>query len=626
MHNTVLQKNIVCFAVLFLFFTIITHIEASTLTNQPAPLRNQELIFESSGRSFREIRMDISPKKQSSVKKQTLSKTPYRNKYWQVEAVSYDIPIRYNSKVKRIIRRLATKRRKQLIKGMQRSGRYIHMIKKMLREEGMPLDLVYMVPAESNFSVHSRSKKSAVGLWQFIASTGRIYGLKINRWIDERRDPVLATKAAITYLKHLYGIFGDWELAMAAYNTGEGRVSRAITRAKRKGKKYNFWSLRLPRETRGYVPTIMAMAVIFKNSQRYGFGHVRTLTPMDETKASLPVAFSLEEVAKRSKMSFRALRDKNPALFLGVPPMTQERYSFYVPQENHKKLMTSLELNPKPSRKWGRSYNALLGNSARVTRILENFGAPIYFRVRNGDNLWDLARKHKTSIPRLARWNRLNSKSVLRVNRRMKIYVPTWRVFKEVAKNYSSSSPILIAQRIRVPKGGTLSTIAKKYRTSVRKLMRWNNISSPHAIRAGQRLVVGYRKDSSRKLPRDASVILVPRYTTLSHLALRYQTSVKKLMSWNGLTNSKQLRTGMRLFVKAPLKDRRKPQKAIVAKTNSSRTPKVRHRIIRVRRGDTLWKIARIYRTTVKKLVSLNELKSESFLRPNQKLIVPYRS
>ena len=183
-----------------------------------------------------------------------------------------------------------------------------------------------------------------------------------------------------------------------------------------------------------------------------------------------------------------------------------------------------------------------------------------------------------------------------------------------------------LCSNLEVPKGGTLSAIAKKYRTSVRKLMRWNNISSPHAIRAGQRLVVGYRKDSSRKLPRDASVILVPRYTTLSHLALRYQTSVKKLMSWNGLTNSKQLRTGMRLFVKAPLKDRRKPQKAIVAKTNSSRAPKVRHRIIRVRRGDTLWKIARIYRTTVKKLVSLNELESERFLRPNQKLIVPYRS
>jgi len=208
----------------------------------------------------------------------------------------------------------------------------------------------------------------------------------------------------------------------------------------------------------------------------------------------------------------------------------------------------------------------------------------------------------------------------------MKIYVPTWRVFKEVAKNSSSSSQKLVAKRIRVPKGGTLSTIARKYRTSVKKLMRWNNLSSPHSIRSGQRLVVGYRKASSEYLPRDASVIRVPSNITLSHLALRYKTSVKKLMRWNGLTDSKQLRTGMRLFVKLPVKDRSKPKKEIVAKTSSSIAPKVRHRIIRVRRGDTLWKIARIYRTTVKALVSLNEIKSESFLRPNQKLIVPYRS
>jgi membrane-bound lytic murein transglycosylase D len=500
------------------------------------------------------------------------------------------------------------------------------MITKMLLEEGMPRDLVFMVPAESNFNVSARSHKSAVGLWQFIASTGRIYGLKINRWIDERRDPVLATKAAIKYLKHLYGIFGDWELAMAAYNTGEGRVKRAIKRAKRKGMKHNYSSLRLPRETRGYVPAIMAMAVIYKNPARYGLGHVRPIQAMDETKASLPVSFSLEEVAQRSKMSFRLLRDKNPALFLGVPPMTQKRYSFYVPQRFHTNLMSSLEQNPAPSKKWGLSYNALLGNSAYVTGVLEKFGAPIYFKVRNGDNLWDLAKKHKTSIRRLARWNKLNSKSILRVNRRMKTYVPTWRVFKEVAGTSAPSSPRLIAQRIRVPKGGSLSVIAKRYRTSVKKLIKWNKLSSPNALRAGQRLVIGYRKVSNSKLPSAANIIRVPRNTTLSHLALRYKTTVKKLMSWNGLTNSKQLRAGMRFYVKAPAKGRKKSQKIIVAKTSSNKAPKVRHRIIRVRNGDTLWRIARFYQTTVKELVVLNELKSASRLRLNQKLIVPFRS
>ncbi len=355
------QIVISCFVALFCFFSLDTRLEAASPSYQPAPLRNQALMFEMSGSGSQQIKLDVIIKKAPVVKKQLLAKkqlpakqqlfvkkqlpakqqlfvkkqhlvkkqstiakqselprTLYRNKIWKVEGERYDIPLRYTSKVKRIVRRLTTKKRKQIIKGMRRSGRYVPMITKMLLEEGMPLDLVFMVPAESNFNVTARSHKSAVGLWQFIASTGRNYGLKINRWIDERRDPVLSTRAAITYLKHLYGLFGDWELAMAAYNTGEGRVRRAIKKAKRKGLKHNYSSLRLPRETRSYVPAIMAMAVIYKNPAKYGLGHVRPIDAMDETKASLPVSFSLEEVAQRSKMSFRLLREKNQALFLGV--------------------------------------------------------------------------------------------------------------------------------------------------------------------------------------------------------------------------------------------------------------------------------------------------------------------
>ena len=611
---------------LLLLSSFVMQVEAASPDFQPAPLRNQEMLLEASRSGIQEVKLVARSKTQSQKINTPLKRTLFRNKFWKVEGKTFDIPVRYNSKVKRIIRRLTTKKRKQLIKGLRRSGKYMPMMVKMLREAGMPLDLVYMVPAESNFNVRARSNKSAVGLWQFIASTGRIYGLKINRWIDERRDPVLSTKAAITYLKHLYGLFGDWELAMAAYNTGEGRVKRAIKLAKRKGQKQNYSSLRLPRETRNYVPAIMALSVIYKNYERYGLGHVQKMRPMDETKGSLSVAFSLEEVARRSKMSFRTLRDMNPALYLGVPPMTQKSYSFYIPQLHHKALLASMEQNPKPSKQWGRSYNTLLGNSSRVTRILEKYGAPVYFRVKYGDNLWDLARKHKTSVRRLARWNRLNSKSVLRVNQRLKTFVPTWRVFQEVASNYSYSSPKLIAQRIRVPRGGTLSEIARKYRTSVRKLMRWNKLKSPNSVRAGQKLVVGYRNASKVKSSGKAGVIRVPKNTTLSHLALRYKTSVKNLMRWNGLTSSRQLRAGMRFYVKPPSKAVKNSGKTVLAKNISRKVIKGKHRVIRVRNGDTLWGIAKMYRTTVKKLVALNELKSASHLRPNQKLIVPYRS
>ncbi len=601
-------------------------LEAASPNFQPAPLRNHEMLLEASRSGIQEVKLVARAKISTSEIKNPLRRTLYRNKFWKVEGKTYDIPIRYNSKVKRIIRRLTTKKRKQVIKGMRLSGKYMPMILKMLHEVGMPLDLVYMVSAESNFNVRARSNKSAVGLWQFIASTGRLYGLKINRWIDERRDPILSTKAAITYLKHLYGLFGDWELAMAAYNTGEGRVKRAIEFAKRKGQKHNFSSLRLPRETRNYVPAIMALSIIYKNPERYGFGHVKKMKPMDETLGNLSVAFSLEEVAKRSKMSFRTLRDLNPALYLGVPPMKQKNYSFYIPKLHHQELLASLDNNPEPSKKWSRSYNKLLGNSSSVTRILEKFGAPVYFRVKYGDNLWDLAKKHKTSVRRLARWNRLNSRSLLRVNQRLKTYVPTWRVFQEVASNYEYSKPKLIAQRIRVPKGGTLSVIARKYRTNVRKLMRWNNLKSPNSVRAGQNLIVGYRNASNTKTSGNGNVIRVPRNTTLSHLALRYKTSVKKLMQWNGLTSSKQLRAGMRFYIKPPSKEVKNSGKTVLVKNTSRKVIKGKHRVIRVRNGDTLWGIAKMYRTTVKKLVVLNELKSESHLRPNQKLIVPYRS
>jgi len=614
---------LVAFVLKILFFT---NLEAASPSYQPELIQVQSLMLETAGSGIQRIDLDSSIKKRLSLKKQALPKTVYRDKIWELDGNKYDIPIRNSPKVKRIIWRLTSQQRKKMMKGIRRSGRYSSMITRILREEGMPLDLLYVVPAESNFSVHSRSKKSAVGLWQFIASTGRLYGLKINRWIDERRDPVLSTKAAILYLKHLYGIFGDWELAMAAYNTGEGRVQRAIKLAKRKGKTPLFSNLRLPRETKNYVPAIMAMAIIYKNKERYGLNHVRPLDPLDETKVHLSVAFSLKEIAERSKISFKYLRAKNPALFLGLPPMTQKSYSLYIPNKFYKNLMSSLEKNPLPSEKWSISYNKLLSNSSKVTNILERFGAPIYFKVQKGDNLWDLSKKHKTSIKRLARWNKLNSKSVLRVNRKMKTFVPTWRVFKEISRNPGSFSTRLIAQRIRVPKGGALSKIAERYRTTIRKLMRWNKLKSPDSIREGQKLIVGYRKISNTKLLAAANVIRIPRNMTLSHLALRYKTSVKKLMNWNGLTNPKQLRVGMRFYVKEPPKKVIKLRNNLLARTGDSKKTKVKHKTILVRNGDTLWGIARFYGTTVKVLRTLNELDSSGYLIPNQKLIVPFRS
>ena len=594
------------------------------------------------------------------------SKTLFRKQLWWFQGIAYDIPIVKHAKVDRALRKLTVNKRAQTIIGIKRSGRYMPMIRRMLEEEGLPLDLAYMVAQESNFNEMARSRMNAVGLWQFIASTGRRFGLNINRWIDERRDPLLSTQAAMRYLKHLYGIFEDWPLAMAAYNCGERRVQEAINTAREKGLKPHFWNLDLPRETEHYVPSIMAQAILYNQRERYRFAHLKTAKPMDETRVQLPVAFSLEEVSRRAKTSFKGLLKLNSALYRGFPPMNEDHYTLYLPKTSHAVLLDSLKRNPQPERTWDQNYNQLVQDSPHMMRLLEQFGAPVYFRVKRGDNLWDLAKKHRTSVARLKRWNNLKQNPVLRVNQRLKLYVPTWQVFREIAKlPEMKSSSKLLAKKIRVRRGATLSLLAKRHKTSVNKLMRWNRLKSAKSLRAGQSLIVGYRR-----VPADSTVqrnyhwIKVPRHATLSHLAMRYKTSVRQLMRWNGLRSAKSLKAGQNLIVgfsdkvfkpvssirkiRVPnnttlshlalryktsisqlmrwngLKkatDLRAGMKLIVSKPSNLRDSD--HKVIRVRSGDTLSKIAMRYRTSVKTLVALNDLKSKNLLRLNQRLLVP---
>lgn len=640
----------------------------SATSPRPAPPKPLPLVMESSDGGFRKTMLWQGGKQRIGRKEALGTFSAYRKQIWWLDGMAYDIPVLNHPKVRRSVRRLIVNKRKQLIRGIKRSGKYLPMVRRMLQEEGMPLDLVYMVAQESNFNESARSWMNAVGLWQFMAHTGRRYGLSINRWIDERRDPILSTRAAIRYLKHLYDLFKDWKLAMAAYNAGENRVLGAQKKALRKGKPADFWSLKLPRETQEFVPSIMAQAIIYNQRKRYWLDYLKTAEPMDETRVKLPVSFSLEEVAQRAKTSFRKMRELNPALHLGFPPMNQDYYTLYLPRQNHGMLLASLKRDPKPTHHWNRTYSQLDIDSSRMTRVLEKHGLPVYFRVNRGDNIWDLAKKHKTTRSRLRRWNGLRRNAKLRVNQRLKIYVPTWKVFREIAKVPGKNKAPLYPLRIRVPRGAALSVIAERYRTSVRKLLRWNKLASPKSLQAGQQLIVGYtkRKPGAIKSLKKSRVIRVPANTTLSHLALRYKTSVRQLMRWNGMRSSKSLRAGQKLIVgyvpvksasskktrriKVPRnatlshlalkygtsvrqlmrwnglknpKQLRAGMSLVVAKAVGAADPP--HHVIRVRSGDTLWEIARRFRTSVATLVALNDLKSKNRLQLNQRLVVPAR-
>ncbi len=589
------------------------------------------------------------------------------------DMVVKEFPIHVDKRAASLIKLYTTKKRDQIAKGIQRSGRYLPMIRRELRDAGLPLDLAYMVAAESNFNLKARSHMNAVGLWQFIAPTGRRYGLRIDDWVDERRDPIKATRAAISYLSDLYVRFEDWELAMAGYNAGENRVERAIRYNKQRNRKTDYRSLRLPRETRGYVPSIMALAMIHRNPSAHGFSWIRLDPPMDEAQVALPVSYSLEEVAERVGMPFDDFKLINSKYFRSTPPLTDDKYTVYLPKVHHEKLLESLRQAPEPSLDWISAYSNHLGNSSSVTRLLQKHGAVRYIRVRSGDNLWDLARKHNTTVRRLATWNGLRTNSMLRINQRLKLYIPTWDVVREVAKMDSgksappksrlvaSKSPLEVkvpagvtledlgrrynispsqlrdlnqlqpgeqvragqklvvgqhvvrTRKIRVPRGATLSGLAQRYRTSVSRLMEWNGFSSARDLKAGQNLIVAQSlvpATYARKAD-GYQTIRVPRNATLSELAMRHKVSVSQLLAWNNLDHPRQLKAGQSLIVG----ERRLGRPAA--------TPG--HITIRVQRGDTLWQLARKYRTSVQNLVALNDLKAGRPIQPNQKLIVPSR-
>jgi membrane-bound lytic murein transglycosylase D len=204
--------------------------------------------------------------------------------------------------------------RKQFTIWLARSERYIPMMRKVLKSHGLPTDLVYLAMIESGFNPRAYSRSRASGPWQFISGTGRKYGLKMNYWVDERRDPEKSTVAAARYLKDLYDQFDSWHLATAAYNCGEGKMARAIKRYKTE----DFWKLSrhryLKKETRLYVPQIIAAAIIAKEPEKYGFNNIQYQDPLDYEGQAVPGGVTLKNIAKASGCSEQILRELNPEL------------------------------------------------------------------------------------------------------------------------------------------------------------------------------------------------------------------------------------------------------------------------------------------------------------------------
>ncbi len=424
--------------------------------------------------------------------------------------------------------------RERMLVWLQRLPRYEPMIRARLGEAGLPGDLVYLALIESGFSNRAVSRSRAVGMWQFMAPTGRGYGLRIDGWVDERRDPVKATAAATRFLKDLRARFGSLYLAAAAYNGGAGRVGRGLN-ALGDGEPveeysdssfFRLYDTRLiHRETKDYVPKLIAAATIAKEPARYGF----EVTGADEPFAADSVFVSdmtgLDVIARLADTTVAVIRDLNPQyLRLVTPPST--RSIVLVPTGMGER--TQLAFNDLPARE-------------RVT-----------FRehvVSRGETAGGIARIYRVSLTALYEANpRIRARS-LRIGQRL--VIPVGGAMSTVVARSVSEPETRSVTFHRVRRGETVSGIARRYGVSQAQLQRWNNLGVSGRINAGQRLRVGQSAtERARVATRSSSRTHTVRSgETLSGLAQQYGVRLSALAGANGLTSKSRIRVGQKLEV-----------------------------------------------------------------------------
>lgn len=475
----------------------------------------------------------------------------------------------YNADVYRWIEFFTGAGRSVFERWLKRSGRYMDLFRAVLQKEGLPPDLVHLVFVESGFNLNARSVSAAVGPWQFLRSTGRLFGLTVNQWVDERRDPEKSTVAAARYLKHLYSIFGDWPLALASYNAGEGRVLRAI---KSQGTT-NYWDLRLPRQTEEYVPQFMAVLAISRDPEKYGFDAVEVEDPMAFDEIAFKGPVDLRAIAKLAECSYEDLRTLNPAVLRHAAHGANGVTTLRVPQGKGEILMQRLQ------------------QGARLPAV----DLTLKHRVKRGETLQGLANQYHVNAEQLARTNGIGRKHPLRLGTTLTVPASMRSPTPEVlaADDPRASTGYVPERNIRAPaqldgastaegritvtvkRGETLAQIADRYGVSADDIRRWNRLKTGSVrrgtrlkLRTGDALVSQTSAADSAQIaslpvrasrarskgsrysagaaPDAGGTIVVRAGDTLADIARRNGISLAALKHANGLTSSR-IRAGQRL-------------------------------------------------------------------------------
>jgi membrane-bound lytic murein transglycosylase D len=432
----------------------------------------------------------------------------------EAEASDSDLPIQVHDSVLSFLKYYTEGRGRRTIEvGLERVGRYGPMIRRILREEGVPEDLIHLAQAESAFKPQALSRAAAKGMWQFIASRGEEYGLRQTWWIDERSDPEKSTRAAARHLRDLNDRFGDWYLAMAAYNSGPARVQQAIRRAG----VADFWVLAeqnlLPRETRNYVPTILAMTLIGRNPSRYGFD-VRPADPLEVDRVPVAEATDLRVIAEGLALPLGTIEDLNPHVLRWATPPDDDEFELILPT----------------------GYSALYAEriaplDARDRLLFQ------YHVVTRGETLSHLSQRYGVSISAISDTNHLNGQHMIRIGQ--SLIIPLSGIPAPETTIARVSPPVATPEFYQIRRGDTLSALSANFGISVNDIKTWNGMSSNLLI-AGNTLRLMATQDTPRdsisastSASADKRVYSVRSGDTLSQIASSHRTSVDAIRTWN---------------------------------------------------------------------------------------------